>query len=313
MAPHGSGQRHPRLDEPSAPLNESEAAREAPAAPIATAAVGTTPTAVPAIGAEPLRAPAYGVWPLTKRLAGLARTRAHLGGALAVVRMAANRIPVLKPIADAAEARLDAYSQRIARAFDAHHNVETYERLHLFQVEIGTALDPGFAGWMTCPINPDFLDEIIRRIGIRPEHYAFVDIGAGKGAAVMIASKFPFRRLMAIEFSTEFVAIGRRNVGEFAKVVGRPVSIEWVCQDFMTYDLPGEDSVFFLNNPFPDHISLRAARHIEDSLRARPRRAILVWRKASAVVAAYLDRSPLLRPLEWAPYWRAYESVIPTR
>jgi hypothetical protein len=284
--------------------------REVPGAPVAAAPVAAAPIAAAPIAAPQ---PASDSWPLGMRLGGLLRTRAHLGGALAVLRMAANRLPPLRPIADAAEARLDAHSQRIARAFDAHHNVETYERLHLFQVEIGTALDPSFAGWMTCPINPDFLDEIVRRIGIKPEQYAFVDIGAGKGAAVMIASKFPFRRLMAIEFSTEFVAIGRRNAIEFAKVVGRPVSIDWVCQDFMTFDLPGEDSVFFLNNPFPDHISLPAARHIEDSLRAHPRKAIVVWRKASAVVAAYLDRSPLLRPLEWAPYWRAYESVTPGR
>src|SRR6058998_1731210 len=117
-----------------------------------------------------------GVWPLRKRLAGLARTRAHLGGALAVVRMAARRLPALQPLADAAEARLDAHSQRVARAFDARYGVETYERLHLFQVDVGATLDPIHAGWRTCPINPDFLDEIIRRLRIRPEDYTFVDI-----------------------------------------------------------------------------------------------------------------------------------------
>jgi hypothetical protein len=254
---------------------------------------------------------ASGRWPLSKRLVGLARTRAHLGGALAVVRMAASRIPFLKPVADAAEARLDAHSQRIARAFDARYGVETYERLHLFQVEIGQKLAPAHAGWKTCPINPDFLEEIIVRLGIRPEENTFIDVGAGKGAAVMIASKFPFRRLLAIEFSTTLSEIGRRNVSQFGAVVGRPVPVEWVCQDFMTYQLPRERAVMFLNNPFPDDVSLQAARHIEDSLRAQPRPTIVVWRKASETVADYLDRSPLLRPLEWAPYWRAYQSVTP--
>jgi tRNA1(Val) A37 N6-methylase TrmN6 len=164
---------------------------------------------------------------------------------------------------------------------------------------------------MTCPINPDFLDEIIMRLRIRPEDYDFIDIGAGKGAALMIANKFPFRRFVAIEFSASLVEIGRRNVDSFAKVIGRPVEVEWVCQDFMTYDLPAEPAVLFLNNPFPNAVSLRAARHIEESLRARPRRLLMVWRKPSPPIARYLDQSPYFRPLEWSPYWRAYESVLP--
>src|SRR5262249_27102522 len=113
-----------------------------------------------------------------------------------------------------------------------------------------------------------------------------------------------------IEFSRALVEIGERNVSNFARVIGRPVDVEWVCQDFMTYDLPKEPAVLFLNNPFPNAVSLRAARHIQESLRLCPRRMLLVWRKASVPIASYLDRSPYLRPLEWSPYWRAYESAV---
>ena len=136
----------------------------------------------------------------------------------------------------------------------------------------------------------------LRRLRIRPEDYTFVDIGAGKGAALMMAHKFPFRRLLAIEFSTDLIGIARRNVVQYEKVVCRPVPVEWVCQDFMTSQLP-------------DRISLLAAQHIEASLRQHPRRAVVVWRKVSATICQYLDRSTVLRPLEWSPYWRAYESI----
>jgi hypothetical protein len=270
-------------------------------------AQGAAPVLPEPAVAEP--APAR-VWPLRKRLAGLLQTRAHFGGALAVLRGAANAIPALVPLADRVEERLDARAQVVARGFDARYAVETYERLHLFQVEVGKKLDPNHAGWCTCPINPDFLDEIVRRLPIAPPVYSFVDVGAGKGAAVMMADKHRFRRLLAIEFSATFIEIARRNLAQFEKIVGRRVPVEWVCQDFMTYDLPAEPSVFFLNNPFPDPISLRALAHIETSLRRHPRPAIVVWRKVSKLVTAHLDRSPVLRPLEWSPYWKAYQSVV---
>jgi hypothetical protein len=125
----------------------------------------------------------------------------------------------------------------------------------------------------------------------------------------MMAHKFPFRRLLAIEFSTDLIGIAKRNVTQYEKVVDRPVDVEWICQDFMTYQLPAEPSVMFLNNPFPDRVSLLAAQHIEASLRTHPRPAVVVWRKVSETICDYLDRSSVLRPLEWSPYWRAYESV----
>jgi hypothetical protein len=268
------------------------------------------PPSVPA-GAAPVVEHAPRVWPLRKRLLGMFRTRAHHGGALALLRQASKVIPPLTPLADRAEAYLDARAQVVARGFDARYGVETYERLHLFQVEVGKTLDPEHAGWRTCPINPDFLDELVRRLPIDPAAYTFLDVGAGKGAAIMMADKHHFRRLLAIEFSPTFIETARRNVAQFEKQIGHQLPVEWVCQDFMTYELPAEPSLFFLNNPFPDGISLQALAHIESSLRRHPRPAIVVWRKVSSTVTAHLDRSAVLRPLEWSPYWKAYQSVVP--
>src|SRR5262245_54030407 len=45
------------------------------------------------------------------------------------------------------------------------------------------------------------LDEILSELPIRYDHFTFVDLGSGKGRAVLVASRFPFKRVMGVEYS----------------------------------------------------------------------------------------------------------------
>lgn len=244
----------------------------------------------------------------TVKLSGLLRTRVHGGGLLWVVRRLADRFPVLAPARDRLEGYLDRHSERVAAEFDARHGTDTFERAHLHAFEVGQSLEAHFAGWKYGPVNPDFFQEIIERLRLPPERYGFLDVGAGKGIGMMLASHGPFRRLIAVEFARELVDIGKRNVQRYSAVTGRPVAVEWVCEDFMAYELPDEPLVLFLNNPFPTDISLRAVAHIEKWLAGKGRDAIVVYRKMAPEVARALESSKHLSLVEWSPYWAAYRA-----
>src|SRR6516225_8353137 len=60
-------------------------------------------------------------------------------------------------------------------------------------------------------IPPPALTEAISWLPIAHEAFTFVDIGCGKGRALMVASAFPFRRLVGVEISPELCEIARAN------------------------------------------------------------------------------------------------------
>lgn len=80
--------------------------------------------------------------------------------------------------------------------------------------------------------------------------YAFVDVGCGKGRAVLLASEMNFREVMGVELNEGLVEIAARNV-ELWRTGGRarcPVRVE--CLDAAKIELPDGPSLVYLYNPF---------------------------------------------------------------
>jgi predicted RNA methylase len=239
------------------------------------------------------------------KLIGLLQTRAHGGGVLYLLRQVTSRIPFLKSLQLKLDRRMDGYSNRSSMAFDAHYNTDTFIRSSLKNYEVGASLD---WDWLYGPINPDFFHEIIRRLNIPYQQYTFLDVGAGKGMCMMLASEYAFQRSIALEFSQELVEAGKKNVRNYEGVAGRHVEVEWVCEDFMQYEIPNEPIVIFLNNPFPEDISLQAIAHIQHWLSTGKRNAIVVYRKAPKAVTNLLKATPQLKLYAWSPYWQAFST-----
>ncbi len=100
--------------------------------------------------------------------------------------------------------------------------------------------------------------------------FTFIDIGCSKGRALALARRHPFSRVIGIEQDPYFAAIARRN----AAVLG---GVEIVEADAFAYVLPPDPTVFFLNRPFLLDAAERMGAHIVNSLRARPRKAFVLY------------------------------------
>ncbi len=79
---------------------------------------------------------------------------------------------------------------------------------------------------------------------IRYEDFTFIDLGAGKGRVLLVASRFPFKRLIGVEFARELVETARRNIERFG------CRAEVVHADAADYRFPSENLVVYLYNPF---------------------------------------------------------------
>ena len=221
---------------------------------------------------------------------------------LSKVRGRARGWPGLVRAIDRAADRLDAFTQARSREFDARYGTETYLRLDVRVTDAPRA----DAVWGYGAVNHDFFREIFQSIPTPLAPYAFVDVGSGKGAAVLMASEFPFRRLIGLELTAELIKVARANVQKFNAATGAQLDPLWVHCDFFKWPLPDEPLLFFFNNPFPDQITLEALDHLERVVSAHRHPVLLVFRKAPKVAGDHLHRSAVWRPLRLAPYWRVY-------
>ena len=103
------------------------------------------------------------------------------------------------------------------------------------------------------------------------EQTVFLDIGAGKGRALLLASQYPFLRVEGVELNPSLAAIANRNISIFVNSLASnslaPITLHHA--DATTHPLPPEPTLAFLFHPFELPILRRFLRHVE-SPRSQP-------------------------------------------
>jgi SAM-dependent methyltransferase len=101
------------------------------------------------------------------------------------------------------------------------------------------------------------------------DQFTFVDIGAGMGRAVLLASEFPFRSVIGVELNPRLARIARKNVAHWkaAGLARAPVRV--VCRDAVEFKIPPGPCVVFMFNPFGGPIMRRLLKTWSQTLARR--------------------------------------------
>jgi SAM-dependent methyltransferase len=101
------------------------------------------------------------------------------------------------------------------------------------------------------------------------DQFTFVDIGAGMGRAVLLASEFPFRSVIGVELNPRLARIARKNVAHWkaAGLARAPVRV--VCRDAVEFKIPPGPCVAFMFNPFGGPIMRRLLKTWSQTLARR--------------------------------------------
>lgn len=105
----------------------------------------------------------------------------------------------------------------------------------------------------------------------------FLDLGSGMGRVVFQAARrYPFRRVIGVELSSELNRIARRNL-ERNRSKWRCRSVHLVHSDVLHYAIPDDVTVVFLGNPFTGSIFQGVVLRLLESLRSAPRALRLIY------------------------------------
>ena len=101
------------------------------------------------------------------------------------------------------------------------------------------------------------------------DQFTFVDVGAGMGRAVLLASEFPFRSVIGVELNPRLARIARKNVAHWkaAGLARAPVRV--VCRDAVEFKIPPGPCVAFMFNPFGGPIMRRLLKTWSQTLARR--------------------------------------------
>jgi SAM-dependent methyltransferase len=131
------------------------------------------------------------------------------------------------------------------------------------------------------PVTPELLVAMLKELPISHSEFTFVDIGAGKGRALLLAARFSFSRIVGIEISASLAEAARRNIASCHDPLQICKSIQVNCQDARSYELPQTGLVVFLYNPFNHFIMQTVLTNLEESLRRNPRKVYVLYHGAS--------------------------------
>ncbi len=181
-------------------------------------------------------------------------------------------------------------------SFDEEHGVDTDGELddwtYLSDLEIPST------NWIHgndyAPVAPEQFRAALACLPLKFEDYVFIDFGSGKGRALLLASEFPFRKIVGIEFSPELHAVAQRNIATHQSARRKCAVIESVCMDFLEFPLPLQPSVLFFFDPCNRTALARMMSRIGESLAAHPRELYLVYVAPTVANEQVLDSADCL-------------------
>jgi SAM-dependent methyltransferase len=101
------------------------------------------------------------------------------------------------------------------------------------------------------------------------EDYSFIDLGCGKGRAVMMASEFGFREVVGVELHAALAGMAEANVAVWTAAGRAACPVRIVRADATEFMFPDGACLLYLFNPFAAPVMQRLIERIETDFARR--------------------------------------------
>jgi SAM-dependent methyltransferase len=158
--------------------------------------------------------------------------------------------------------------------FDAAHGTDTDGLIPGRRLGVGHRQDKHITAYHGTA--PSVFRQLVERwrqtLPPRPPHdYTFLDIGAGKGRAMLLASEMEFRNVLGIELNPELVAVAERNLERWQTLGRARTPMQLLQGDIAELEFPDTPCLVYLFNPFGPVVLRQLIRRIEKHFATRPR------------------------------------------
>jgi SAM-dependent methyltransferase len=107
--------------------------------------------------------------------------------------------------------------------------------------------------------------------------YSFIDLGCGKGRAVMMASEFLFRQVIGVELNTSLAQTAETNLAVWTGAGRAVCPVQILCQDATEFSFPEGPCLLYLFNPFAAPVVKRLIERLEADFSSRSRQLDVIY------------------------------------
>jgi SAM-dependent methyltransferase len=149
--------------------------------------------------------------------------------------------------------------------------------------------------------------EALREQGHADLHdFVFIDLGSGKGRTLLMASDYPFQRIVGVELMPALHQAAQDNLSKYRSESQKCFALESICADATEFPFPDEPTVLYLFNPFPEAGLRRVIANLEQSLRARPQAVYVLYH--NPLLERVLGKSAALRKIAGTHQYAIYQT-----
>jgi SAM-dependent methyltransferase len=127
------------------------------------------------------------------------------------------------------------------------------------------------------PTDPSLFQEMLGSLETDFRDFVFIDIGSGKGRTLLMASDYPFRRIIGVELLPELHRVAQENIRNYKSDSQQCFALESICADAREFSFPPEPTVLYLFNPLPEPGVVQLLTNLEQSVREHPRPLLVIY------------------------------------
>lgn len=106
--------------------------------------------------------------------------------------------------------------------------------------------------------------------------FEFVDYGAGRGRVLLLASHYPFEKITGAEIAEELHRDCLLNIAQYPRSLMKCRDVNCEHLSALRLDVPEQNTVFYLNNPFDRSMLERVVANIVRAYKQEPRRFYVI-------------------------------------
>jgi hypothetical protein len=186
--------------------------------------------------------------------------------------------------------------------YDWEHGVDTTRS----NVGVGIQFLTGLMARLYFATEPWLFEQIMQAIPADFSQFTFIDLGSGKGRVLMMASDYPFQRIVGVEFMPDLHRAAQKNVASYSADRQRCKQIEIICMDGRDFQFPLEPLIVYLFNPFSEATFAQVLENLRRSVEQAPRPVYIAYRFTE--FENLLAQSPWLEKIAGTEQWAVYRN-----
>lgn len=186
--------------------------------------------------------------------------------------------------------------------YDWQHEVDTTRSNASFRTQLLAEL----AGRPYFASDPWLFEQMMQALPIEFRDFTFIDLGSGKGRALLMAAPYGFKRIIGVEFMPEWHRAAEENIRKFAAANSSAPPMESACIDARDFEFPAEPLVVYLFNPFPEPVFVAVMERLRRSCMENPRPMFVAYRYVE--FEGLLHQSGWLDKVAETEQWAIYEN-----